>query len=88
MWIPGSCSWLDPHFLGVECKQGISPGDSNTGAQEYANRNLPAWHKDYFERQQAQGSSENRVEVTLLGGTFTREGATCQGVSLSVGRGR
>ena len=45
----------DPHFLGVECKQGISHGDSNTGRKNMPTRNLPAWHKDYFERQQAQG---------------------------------
>lgn len=81
----------DPHFLGVECEQGISPGDSNTekGSRICQPKICLLGTKIILRDSRHRGSSENRVEVTLLGGTFTRESSIYQGVSLSVlGRGR
>ena len=81
----------DPHFLGAECKQDISPRDSNTvkGSRICQPEICLLGTKIILRDSRHRGSSENRVEVTLLGGTFTRESSICQGVSLSVlGRGR
>lgn len=51
-------------------------------------QNVPLWHMDYFEKQQAQESSENRVEVALLRRklTFIKKISICNDVFLFVPR--